>query len=48
MTWPLLSNGLSEVGCLSSVRVRGPTRLTNVEMVRAKVRKHARYLVDDR
>ena len=35
MTWPLLSNGLSEVGYLSTVSVRGPTRLTKVAMVRA-------------
>jgi hypothetical protein len=26
MMWPLLSNGLSEVGQLSAVSVRGPTR----------------------
>lgn len=35
MTSPLLSNGLSEVGYLSTVNVREPT--TNVAMVRAEL-----------
>ena len=47
MTWPLLSNGLSEVGYLSTVSVRGPTRLTKVAMVRAKFLNHARDPVSD-
>jgi hypothetical protein len=47
MTWPLLSNGLSEVGQLSTVSVRGPTRLANIAMVRAKLLNHARDPVDE-
>jgi hypothetical protein len=47
MTWPLLSNGLSEVGYLSTVSLRGPTRLTNVAMVRVELINHARNPVDE-
>ena len=42
MMWPLLSNGLSEVGQLSAVSVRGPTRLTNAAVVRVKLPTHVR------
>ena len=37
MTWPLLSNELSEVGQLSTVSVRGSTQPANVSSVRAEL-----------
>jgi hypothetical protein len=37
MTWPLLSNGFSEVGQLWAASIRESTLLTNVAIVRAKL-----------
>ncbi len=42
MTWPLLSNGLSEVGILSTVSFRGSTRFTKPTMICARLLSHAR------
>jgi len=47
MTWPMLSNGLFEVGQLSAVSATEPTPLTNAAMVRAEILNHAREPVDD-
>jgi hypothetical protein len=37
MMWPLLSRGLSEVECLSILRIPGSAQSTNLAMVGAKL-----------
>jgi hypothetical protein len=42
MTLPRLWNGFSEMGELSTCDRKGPARLTNVTMARAKLLNHTR------